>query len=970
MGLGRYGARGASLTFALGAICGSAYGQTPPAADDSENQPTLEEVIVTATGTSIRGVAPVGANLITVDRQQIAETGAQTMQQILASVPSVTGFGNPAQGNFGSADASGTFAPTIHGLGASASNGTLVLIDGNRLPLSGINHTLSDPNIIAPEMIERIEVLPDGASSTYGSDAVAGVINIITRNSFHGFEAQGQVGVGDNYGTQQAGFLWGDSWEKTSLMVAYDYERRSQLSNRDRPFTAANHTAEGGANFGNYDCAPASAQVAGKYYLSPYTNGPVTTGPPCDFSSVADLLPEDIRNSVLAKITHQVNDSLSLHSNLVYSDEGNWAQISRGVVNATVYGPGSTPPGGVGQINPYFQGPPGATSETVGFDADSLLGTGAQNAAGAKTLMSTNNAELKLGGDWLASLGATWGSNQSTLITTGALCPTCAYLALNGTTNSGGNPLTPSIAGTTTPVTDLPLTAANALDVWDPLGSNKTSAAVLSGLTNSTSWQLTNETIRDFKLKFDGSLFQLPGGAVKAAVGAEFIEWTIFEQVVRTNNTGSSTIGSESFALDWGRHVKSTYAEVLLPIVGEGNATPFTRSLQLNISGRYDDYSDVGPTSNPRFALTWAPVKSVSVRGNYARSFTAPALTSSGDHGVTAESGYSGSFPGSGSVVNSLSIPNTFPGAIGLPGCTAATPNCTIGTAAVEGIQINGPNPALKPEVGKTWSAGLDFTPEALPGLKLSGTLWNVDYTGLITSPLAQFAISSPSLSPLLTLYPGGVTPAELAAAAGTRLQTGPLPATAYYIYSYQQQNALNLKADGIDWDGAYRFGTPVGQFSADLSGSVKLKMMQQFGSGGEWFSILNTSGFNTTFPSNRLAARLDLGWSMTGMSFNFITNYTGSYYNWNGSAPFPLVRDALFSPVGGGQPIPSFTTFDAHAGYNFGKSGPMANGEIDLTATNIFNRPPPFYNTALGFDSFNANPIGRLVSLGISKKW
>src|SRR5277367_320031 len=87
----------------------------PPANQPTDTGPKLEEIVIT--GTSIRGAAPVGANLITVGRDQIAETGAQTMQQILSSVPAVTGFGNSSQGGFGSADASGTFAPTIHGLG-------------------------------------------------------------------------------------------------------------------------------------------------------------------------------------------------------------------------------------------------------------------------------------------------------------------------------------------------------------------------------------------------------------------------------------------------------------------------------------------------------------------------------------------------------------------------------------------------------------------------------------------------------------------------------------------------------------------------------------------------------------------------------------------------------------------------------------------------------------------------------------
>jgi iron complex outermembrane receptor protein len=950
----------AGLAVFLGAVAAPGLAQEANQQAAQGDQQGLEEVIVT--GTSIRGAAPVGANLITVDRQAIADTGAQTTQQILDSVPALTGFGNAAQGAFGSADASGTYAPTIHGLGASASNGTLVLVDGNRLPLSGVNHTLADPNLVAPLMIERVEVLPDGASSTYGSDAVAGVINLITRREFKGFEVTGQAGYGNDYNTQNAGFLWGDTWDQTGIMVSYNYERRSALSNADREFTRANHTDQGGGNFANYNCAPASAKVGSNYYLYPYTGAPVTSAP-CDFSSIADTLPEDIRNSVMVKITHDVNDRLSLYESLIYSDEANTAQINRdngttNQVEATVYGPGSTPPGGAGQINPFFQGPPGVNKETVNFQGDNLLGTGAENEAGAKTFMSATSADLKLGGDWLGTLGVTFGQNQSTLQTNGALCVSCAYLALNGTTGSGG---TGAVLN--------PLTAANALDVWNPAGSNLTSAAVLGQLTNSSIWQVTNNTIKDVKLKFDGTLFQLPGGSAKAAIGGEFIDYSIFQQVVRSNNAGPATQDSEALFYDWGRTVKSAYAEFLLPLVGEANAVPLVQKLDLNISGRYDDYSDFGSTKNPKFALTWDPIQGVAVRGNFARSFTAPALTSIGENGVTAESGYLTAGPANGVAAN-LTIPNTFPGAIGLPGCTKATPTCVINTPALQGVAITGPNSNLKPETGRTWSVGLDLTPSQVPGLRVSTTFWNIDYDGMITSPQAVFALSSPSLAPLLTLYPGGATAAQIAAAAGGRSQTGSLPATAYFIYSYQQQNALNLRVAGIDEEANYNFDTAVGQFSADLTGSVKVTMQQQFGSGGEWFSILNTSGFNTTFPSNRLAARLNLGWKLSGWNANVITNYEGSYVNWNGSAPYPVIRDAAFSPIGGGQPVASLTTFDVHGSYNFGDKGAMSHTEIDLTATNIANRAPPFFNTALGYDVFNANPIGRVITLGASKRF
>ena len=198
----RFAVRASLLAAASAAICLPLY-----AAESDE----LDEVVVT--GSSIKGVAPVGSNLVTVGRQEIEETGVQTVQQILKTVPSIVGLQSAGQGSYGSFDGAGTNAPTIHGLGASASNSTLILLNGHRLPVSGINHVLADPNIVAPLALERVEVLADGASSVYGSDAVAGVVNFITRRNVDGFEATAQKGFGDNYGTFNAGAIGGKTWD-------------------------------------------------------------------------------------------------------------------------------------------------------------------------------------------------------------------------------------------------------------------------------------------------------------------------------------------------------------------------------------------------------------------------------------------------------------------------------------------------------------------------------------------------------------------------------------------------------------------------------------------------------------------------------------------------------------------------------------------------------------------------------------
>lgn len=958
----------------LGAVASGARAADPPAAEDQ-----LQEVIVT--GTSIRGAAPVGSNLITVGRDAIEASGAQTLQQVLRNVPAVTGFGNAAQGGFQSFDGAGSYAPTIHGLGASASNGTLVLVDGHRLPLSGINHTLADPNVIAPLAIERVEVLPDGASSVYGSDAVAGVLNFITRRRYNGFEGTAQAAFADGYDTRSASFLYGATGDAGSVLFTYAYSRRSALGNADRPFTAADHRAQGGGNFANFNCSPASVSPAagqpgaGLIFAAPYTGTGVANTPAnsfCDFSGRADLLPEDDRHNVLIKLEREVSEDLLVSADFVYSKQTNTAAINRGSVIATVWGPGSSPGGGAGQINPFFQGPPGVSAETVRFQADDLFGPGATLTGGAESIFGTFGVEYQLAGTWHASFGATIGEDNSRQRRDGALCVSCALLALNGTTNTGGNPLTASVPGTTTAVTSFPLTAGNALDVWSAGAANQTSAALRSQLLDSTQLQIANQQLRDATLKFDGNLFALPGGAVRAAAGGEYIRYSMREELTRERGTGPASTNSFTTFVDLGRNVKSAFVEILVPVVGSGNSLPGVRSLDVNLSGRYDDYSDFGGTTNPKYAFTWGITDGIRIRGNYARSFTAPALTSRGNaSGITAESSFGGLTGATASGVNAnLSIPNTYPGAIGLPGCTAGTPTCLINTSSVQGLFLAGGNKDLTAQKGRTYSLGVDFEPRALAGLRMSATWWSARYLGAITAPQAAFAISSPSLNGLLQLFPGGATPAQIAAATAGLPQTSPLPSTVYFIYSFQQRNAFNLDANGIDADLAYRFDSALGTFNLALSASRKLKMDQSFGSGGESFSVLNTIGINTTFPSNRMAGRASVGWSRAGWGADVFVNYTGAYLNWNGSAPFPVTRNASFSPVGGGQNVSAYTTVDLHLAYSFAGEGWLSGTQIYLDGTNVFDRDPPFVNTALGYDAFNASPIGRLVTVGVNKKW
>jgi iron complex outermembrane receptor protein len=953
---------GASMAalVALAATAAQAQAPAAPAATD-----TVEAVVVT--GTSIRGVAPVGSSLVSVGQDAIQKTAAVTVQQILQNVPAIVGQGTAGQGNFGSADGAGVDAPTIHGLGASASNSTLILIDGHRIPLAGLNHALVDPNVIPPLALQRIEVLSDGASSVYGSDAVAGVVNFITRRNYNGFEANAQVGFGDKYRTYTAGFVGGKRWDTGSAMLAYSYSDRSALKAGDRNFTHANHISQGGSNLASFACGPATVGIGSLIYQSPFTTGVTNAAAnaPCDYTGLADLLPRERRNNVMGKVTQEFGDRLTVNADMVYSNLSDYQRNTRGSVTSTIFGPGAA---NASQINPYFVTPPGvaATSETVRFDGNGLFGPGAYTRSGLETFYVSSNAEYKLDSNWRFTLGGVAGVDTSRQSIVGALNSSAVNLALNGATNGGGSLTAPSVPGASVVVLNTPLTTANALNPF-LLAGNQTPASVLSKLTDSTQTRESRHSIQDLTGKIDGSLFKLPAGDVKVAVGGEYIRYTLHQDITQPLGIGAASTGSSTLNLNYKRTVKSAYAEMLAPIIGPDSNTPAIRRLDLSLSGRYDDYSDFGHTSNPKFGLNWEVVTGFKLRANYARSFVAPALTSIGNNGITGESGF-GTY-GNGAFNAPLAA---YPALAGVPGCTAGAATCQLGTT-VAGVIITGGNKNLKPQTGTSWSLGADFNPTFIDGLRLSGTFWHDKIRGGITAPSAAFAVGAPGLNSLLTVFPNGATPAQIAAVTGGLAQTSALPPTTYFIYSFQQRNALNLEVEGFDFDINYTLRTGMGRFDFQAGGSIKTKFNQQVGVGSAVFSVLNTTGFNTTFPSVKLETRSGLSWSSeaTGFSANLFWNHTGSYYNWSGTTVTPITRDASGSPVGGGDKVRAQDTFDGHVAYDFKAPKGLARGvQIYVDALNIFNRAPPFYNVTAGYDIFTANPIGRVISIGARKRW
>jgi len=927
----RFVAQTSILAVALG--CAGAANAQQASAEAKQDA----EIIVT--GSSIKGVAPVGSNLVTVTRADLESTGAQTVQQVLKTVPSVVGLQSAGQGAFGSADGSGTNAPTIHGLGASASNSTLVLINGHRLPTSGINHVLADPNILAPMALERVEVLADGASSVYGSDAVAGVINFITRKKINGFEANVQKGFASGYNTLTAGLLWGQTYDTGSVMLSYNYSDRSNLAASSRSYAnSADLRPYGGTNF------------------TPTRCNNIVTATGCDPVKYWDLLPSEKRHNVYAQVTKEVGDKLHLYADFIYSNRRNVQHVTRGSASGTVYGTSYTGVLPTGRsINPFYSG----STMTANWNADEMFGPGASITGTAEDISLRFDAIYDLSSKWQVNVGGVYGSDNSTQTNIGQLNASVFNLALNGFTSAAVNGVTQSVSQA--------LTTANAIDLW----SNGTSAATKAALVDNRQFQYARQLMRNGYVKISGDLFELPAGPAKIAVGGEMIGYEMDQYNIRANNLGIASQSSQAFNTHYNRNVKSAYAELYVPILKDS----FVKLLDINISGRHDRYSDFGSTTNPKLAMNFEPVRGIKFRANWAKSFVAPALTSIGSNGtgLTGESGYSGIVPsGIPGGSPTISIAN-FPLITSIPGVTCSATACTLPSSS-NGVLVTGGNAKLQPQKGTAWSLGVDFTPVQVPGLRVSVTYWKNQLRGGITAPQAPLALGSADLSYLLQLYPAGATSAQIAALGVGLPQTGVINNPVYFSYNFQQQNALNLNVAGLDVAANYRFDTDLGRFNLGASFTRKLKFEQFFGTNGAKFSVLGTSGFNTTFPSVKMEGRANIGYDKGPFNADIFVNYLGSYKFWGSSVVNPLVRTNGV-PTGGGDTVKAFTTVDLHLAYTFKDLGVAKEAQVYVDVNNLLDQAPPFVNTytvngAVGYDGLNANPLGRVINIGVRSKF
>ena len=540
--------------------------------------------MVTVTGSLIRGAADVRSPIVDVSAKDLSYAPFPTVQDSLYQLPIVSldapreDLGIYNNFNWGS-------GINLRGLGVGA---TLVLVNGHRQPLSGLNSDFVDVSNIPAAAVDRIEILPQGASATYGSDAVAGVVNIILRDHFDGAQTSvhygGAPGGRDNITVSQ---LLGTHWDSGNAMFVYEYQDSSALPISARGYAAsANKASYGGGDYRSFYTDPGNI-LDPNTYLPIYGGTAATSATSPQLSSTLnyenkfaqyDLFPQATQHSVYGTAREEIGPA-ELFA------EGRFTQRST-YAPSTYYETTVT----LGPNNPFnpFQG----SYTPVDYSFSKLFGP-ITFSDETRNYVGTLGARFSLPGAWQATLSETYGKER---LYSGQYNQPNLY-ELNAAAVS-----------------------SDAATAFNPFGV--TNSTVL----NSVRAELFNNAtsgIESTSFIADGPLFPLPAGSVKMAAGYERRE----ESLIQSEwVTGPASPGQESIYNSFSRHVNSAFTELSVPLVGDSENVHAVPRLELTMAGRYDDYSDFGHTVNPAFGIHWVPLDSLKLRASWGRSFRAPKL--------------------------------------------------------------------------------------------------------------------------------------------------------------------------------------------------------------------------------------------------------------------------------------------------------------------------------------------------------
>lgn len=706
---------------------------------------TLDRIEVT--GSRIRQASLETAQpVVTLSRAEIQKQGFTSVADI---VQNITATGSPAISRadaLASGEDVGGQYVDLRNLGPQR---TLVLIDGKRMGISSSGY--SDLASIPSSIVERIEVLTDGASALYGSDAIAGVVNIITRKRFDGLEGSaylGQYGQGD--GTKEVyNFVIGQTGERGSVTLGAEYSKEDPVYAKDRPFSRypngrghpfpSNTATNGWSGINQWGTllddnnTPENPDDDLAWTLN---RGATNTG---DLNNFHETGPQDLANpneqmylstglerrSVFANAEFDITDKLRAKADILYTDREAIQQIAGYPFRSNGFTDrfGATPLAADNVFNP------------LGRDTD-FYRRGWEVPRRTKSELTTYRFSGGLEGSFEFA-GNTWDWDASYL-----------YNQNKGTKTGTGNLFLPNARNALGPnFVDASGvvrcgTAANPIAgclPWNPLlGPDSNSPYALSNPelqkylylpTHDTSTTKTQV----YSLNVSGVLAALPAGDLGLAMGYEHRKEDAHYQPDALLQSGLSTdlAGAET---QGGYSLDEFYVELAVPVLSD---VAFAKELSFNVAGRYSDYNTFGDTTNGKFSLKWKPIDDLLIRGTYATGFRAPTVADL--YGGVSESFDNYTDPCDtlfGSAVRNpqvatrcgAAVPANFR-QVASGGRPATGPN-----AQSDNAFLSGSNALLKPETSKSSSIGFVYSPSWFNGFDIGLDWWKIKIEDVIAA--------------------------------------------------------------------------------------------------------------------------------------------------------------------------------------------------------------------------------------------
>lgn len=628
---------------------------------------------VTIVGTLLENVTPTSP-VISFGRQDIERGGYTTLQDLMARIPqnfdSTTAATGASNGNLGL-----TTQIDLRGLGPQA---TLVLVDGRRVGgAAGNQGQAFDISMIPAAAVKRVDILTDGASALYGSDAIGGVVNVVLRQDFTGAETDAQAGVGDSDRQERmVSQLLGKSWASGHVMLAAEYDHQDAISYRSLGITSLNFSDRGGGDF----------RVAG--YGSPGTVFPLsyfTTGMP--FSTLtgpggtpvyyAALPPGNGRNLQLNQLgLNQMTylDEVPVDAAPAQTNESAFLTAEQSVGPVAVFADGMFSR----RLSDYLQGP----------NVDQLV-VPPTNAFTPFSEPVVVGYELKEFGPVTAS-----PSSDGWLVNTGA----------RGAFGQGGwswslvgslyrDRFDTTVSSIDNSALATRLASSDPTFAFNPFGDGSGQPPGLIAALMTHYDYKGAASMSDISVQTQGKLFSLPGGDVRLVAGLEHRHESMN---MYTAEPGQPEVVQFPGA---SRSIEAAYAEANVPLFDAPNARGGLRALDLSLAGRIEHYSDFGSTSNPKLGMLWRPVTQVTVKADWGKSFHAPELSQ---------------------LAATTSV---------IPGYPVFDPHAPGGPSTVYVNYIYGGNRSLEPERATTLSLFVGYRPTLLSGMRLSGSYFHIDYT-------------------------------------------------------------------------------------------------------------------------------------------------------------------------------------------------------------------------------------------------